>query len=44
MYASEKIYDDAKVEDFETLPKTQIHREVDIEVVEADKAGMSCWG
>ena len=40
MYASEKIYDDSKVEDIESLdPKTQVHREVDIEVVSADKAG-----
>ncbi|EJD06860.1 NAD-binding protein [Fomitiporia mediterranea MF3/22] len=40
MYATEKIYDDSKVEDIESLdPKTQIHREVDIEVVSADQAG-----
>ncbi|EJD06859.1 NAD-binding protein [Fomitiporia mediterranea MF3/22] len=40
MYASEKIYDDSKVEDIESLdPKTQMHREIDIEVVSADRAG-----
>ncbi|EJD06863.1 NAD-binding protein [Fomitiporia mediterranea MF3/22] len=40
MYASEKIYDDSKVEDIESLdPKTQIHREIDMEAVSADQAG-----
>ncbi|KAL5519747.1 hypothetical protein ACEPAG_1407 [Sanghuangporus baumii] len=39
-YATDRIYDDAKVEDIESLdPKTQVHREVDIEVVSADTAG-----
>ncbi|EJD06861.1 NAD-binding protein [Fomitiporia mediterranea MF3/22] len=40
MYATERIYDDSKVEDIESLdPKTQIHREIDIEVVSTDQAG-----
>ncbi|KAL5486104.1 hypothetical protein ACEPAI_7148 [Sanghuangporus weigelae] len=39
-YAADRVYDDAKVEDIESLdPKTQMHREVDIEVASADKAG-----
>ena len=40
MYTSDKVYDDSKFEEIESLdPKTQVHREVDIEIVEADKAG-----
>lgn len=39
-YATERVYDDAKVEDIESLdPKTQIHREVDITVTQADLDG-----
>ena len=42
MYTDDRVYDDSKVEDIESLdPKIQIHRDVDMEVVEADKAGES---
>lgn len=39
LFAGDKIYNDASVEDIESLPTTQIHRPVDVIVVEADKAG-----
>ncbi|KAH8117907.1 hypothetical protein DFH11DRAFT_1571372 [Phellopilus nigrolimitatus] len=39
MFATERVYDDAKVEDIESLPVSQIHRPVDVAVVEADKQG-----
>ncbi|KAF8656785.1 hypothetical protein AX16_002337 [Volvariella volvacea WC 439] len=38
-YASEIIYEDDNVEQIESLPPTQIHRNVDLELVQADKAG-----
>ena len=43
MYASDRVYDDSKVEDIESLdPKTQIHRDVDVELVAADQTGTYC--
>ena len=39
MFAGEKIYNDASVEDIETLPLTQIHRNVDTTIVAADQTG-----
>ncbi|KAF8645384.1 hypothetical protein AX16_007886 [Volvariella volvacea WC 439] len=38
-YASEVIYEDDNVEKIEAMPPTQIHRNVDLEIAEADKAG-----
>lgn len=35
------MYDDASVANIEPLPPTQIHRAVDIEVIDADLAGQS---
>ena len=39
MFTSEKVYNDASVEDIESLPITQIHRPVDIAVTAADLEG-----
>jgi hypothetical protein len=39
-YATDKIYSDLDIPMIESLPKTQPHREVDIEVVAADQKGM----
>lgn len=39
MYAGEKVYNDAIPEDIESLPETQIHRPVDVTVINADKEG-----
>ena len=39
MYPTERIYNDASVEDIESLPVTQIHRPVDLAVVAADQEG-----
>jgi len=39
MFAGEKVYNDASVEDIESLPLTQIHRPVDVAVIDAGKAG-----
>ena len=41
-YATDKVYDDAKVEDIESLPDTAPHRPVDIEVTKADIEGEQC--
>ncbi|EGN98930.1 hypothetical protein SERLA73DRAFT_181658 [Serpula lacrymans var. lacrymans S7.3] len=38
-YAYDTIYDDTDVEQLETLPDTQIHRNVDLLIIEADKQG-----
>ncbi|EGN98782.1 hypothetical protein SERLA73DRAFT_181420 [Serpula lacrymans var. lacrymans S7.3] len=38
-YAYDTIYDDTDVEQLETLPDTQLHRNVDLLVIEADKQG-----
>ncbi|KAG1866949.1 NAD(P)-binding protein [Suillus tomentosus] len=38
-YATDKVYSDLDIPLIETLPKTQPHREVDIEVVAADEKG-----
>lgn len=38
-YATDKIYSDLDIPMIESLPKTQPHREVDIEVVAADQKG-----
>lgn len=39
MYATETIYDDFNADQIEALPDTQLHRDVDVAVVEADKQG-----
>jgi hypothetical protein len=39
LYPGDKIYNDASVEDIESLPITQIHRPVDLAVVAADQEG-----
>ncbi|KAG6830660.1 hypothetical protein H0H92_015557 [Tricholoma furcatifolium] len=39
MYAYDTIYDDADPDQIETLPLTQIHRVVDLTIIEADKKG-----
>ncbi|KAH7928228.1 NAD(P)-binding protein [Leucogyrophana mollusca] len=39
MFATDTIYDDINVEQLETLPDTQPHRNVDLLVIEADKQG-----
>lgn len=41
MHPTEKIYNDASVDDIESLPPTQIHRPVDLAVVAADQEGTS---
>ena len=38
-HASDTIYDDANPDQIEKLPNTQIHREVDLELIKADKEG-----
>jgi hypothetical protein len=38
-YASDTIYDDINPDQIETLPDTQIHRMVDLELIKADKEG-----
>lgn len=37
--ASDMIYDDVNLDQFEKLPDTQPHREVDLELINADKEG-----
>ncbi|KAL0566871.1 hypothetical protein V5O48_015123 [Marasmius crinis-equi] len=39
MYTSDTIYDDSDPDQIETLPATQIHRDVDLEIVGADREG-----
>ncbi|EGN98925.1 hypothetical protein SERLA73DRAFT_160536 [Serpula lacrymans var. lacrymans S7.3] len=39
MYAYDTIYDDTDVEQLETLADTQLHRNVDLLIIEADKQG-----
>lgn len=39
MYNSDKVWSDADPDDIETLPPTQVHRNVDLELVAADKEG-----
>ncbi|GLB40153.1 putative NAD-P-binding protein [Lyophyllum shimeji] len=39
MYASTKIYDDLNPDDIDSLPPTQLHRPVDMAVINADKKG-----
>jgi hypothetical protein len=39
-YASDTIYDDINPDQIESLPDTQIHRKVDLELIKADKEGM----
>ncbi|KAF8623606.1 hypothetical protein AX17_007309 [Amanita inopinata Kibby_2008] len=39
MFATDDIYSDKDVEKFEKLPPTQMHRPVDLELIEADKQG-----
>ncbi|KZP31671.1 NAD(P)-binding protein [Athelia psychrophila] len=39
MYATETIYHDSDAAQIESLPDTQAHRDVDLLIVEADKAG-----
>ncbi|OJA15681.1 hypothetical protein AZE42_12945, partial [Rhizopogon vesiculosus] len=38
-FTADKIYSDLDIPKIETLPKTQLHREVDIAVVAADEEG-----
>ena len=38
-YVSDMIYDDANPDQIETLPDTQLHRGVDLELIKADKEG-----
>jgi hypothetical protein len=38
-YVSDTIYDDANPDQIETLPDTQSHRHVDLELIKADKEG-----
>ncbi|KAL0064834.1 hypothetical protein AAF712_008231 [Marasmius tenuissimus] len=37
MYTTDTVYDDADPDQIETLPYTKIHRDVDLEIVAADK-------
>jgi hypothetical protein len=39
MFASENIYSDLDIAKIETLPPTQMHREIDLAIVEAGKEG-----
>lgn len=39
MYAYDTIYNDADVKQIESLAPTQLHRNVDLAIVEADKQG-----
>lgn len=39
-HATETIYDDADPDQIETLPEAQIHRNVDLELLRADKEGI----
>ena len=38
-YTTETIYDDSDPDQIETLADTQLHRDVDLELVRADKEG-----
>ena len=38
-YTTETIYDDSDPDQIETLADTQLHRNVDLEIVRADKEG-----
>jgi len=38
-YATDTIYDDANPDQIESIPDTQIHRNVDLELLKADKEG-----
>jgi hypothetical protein len=40
---TEKIYDDSKVEDIESLEDQQPHRLIDLEIVAADREGDVLW-
>jgi hypothetical protein len=39
MFAYDTIYDDTNVAQIESLPPSQLHRDVDLACVEADKEG-----
>ena len=39
-HASDIIYDDTNPEQIEALPDTQVHRDVDLELIKADQEGM----
>lgn len=41
MHSYDIIYNDADPDQIETLAPTQLHRNVDLEIVHADKAGTS---
>ncbi|KAJ8072715.1 hypothetical protein PM082_016274 [Marasmius tenuissimus] len=41
MYTTDTVYDDADPDQIETLPYTKIHRNVDLEIVAADKEGIA---
>lgn len=38
-YASDKVYDDAKVADIESIPETMSHRSLDMAIAKADVDG-----
>lgn len=40
MYAYDTIYDDANSDQIESLAPTQLHRNVDLELLNADKQGV----
>lgn len=40
MHANSAIYDDTDIDQLESLPPTQIHRNVDTALVEADQEGI----
>ena len=40
-YTTDTIYDDANPDQIESLPDTQFHRNVDLELLKADKEGTS---
>ena len=39
MYECETIYHDADVKQMESIPPTQLHRNVDLEILNADEEG-----
>jgi hypothetical protein len=39
MEATDEVYDDMNPEQIETLPDSQPHRDVDLEIINADKQG-----
>ena len=39
MFSTDIVYDDMNPDQIESLPESQIHRKIDLTIVEADKAG-----